>query len=137
MDILKRPQKCETIFHLIWQLLSKRQIMWDMGLNSVAFLENLNFSRNLNFQEKLQNGLCSCTSWSNVWHTIEMFDTYPESSWYKLLENTRKSWNNQKSYFTILDKNMQKRILCISRISFWFSQQYYRFCNNFPYFLIS
>ena len=69
-------------------------------------------NRNLNFQEKLQNGLCSCTSWSNVWHTIEMFDTYPESSWYKLLENTRKSWNNQKSYFTILDKNTQKRILC-------------------------
>ena len=68
-------------------------------------------NRNLNFQEKLQNRLCSCTSWSNVWHTIEMFDTYPESSWYKLLENTRKSWNNQKSYITILDKNTQKRIL--------------------------
>ena len=72
-------------------------------------------NRNLNFQEKLQNGLCSCTSWSNVWHTIEMFDTYPESSWYKLLENTRKSWNNHKSYFTILDKNTQKRILCLAR----------------------
>ena len=69
-------------------------------------------NRNLNFQEKLQNGLCSCTSWSNVWHAIEMFDTYPESSWYKLLKNTRNSWNNQKSYFTILDKNTQKRILC-------------------------
>ena len=70
-------------------------------------------NRNLNFQEKLQNRLCSCTSWSNVWHTIEMFDTYPESSWYKLLENTRKNWNNHKSYFTILDKNTQKRILCM------------------------
>ena len=68
-------------------------------------------NRNLNFQEKLQNGLCSCTSWSNVWHTIEMFDTYPERSWYKLLENTRKGWNNHKSYFAILDKNTQKWIL--------------------------
>jgi len=71
-------------------------------------------NRNPNFQEKLQNGLCSCTSWSNVWHTIEMFDTYPDSSWYKLLKNKRKSWNNQKSYFTILDKNTQKRILWVT-----------------------
>jgi hypothetical protein len=42
-DILKRPQKFETISHLIWHLLSKRQITWEIVLNFVAFLENLNF----------------------------------------------------------------------------------------------
>ena len=84
-------------------------------------------NRNLNFQEKLQNGLCSCTSWSKVWHTIEMFDAYPESSWYKLLENTRKSWNNQKSYFTILDKNTQKRILRVGQNNFGNKIPYLKF----------
>ena len=63
------------------------------------------------FKKNCKMGYVLALSWSNVWHTIEMFDTYPESSWYKLLENRRKSWNNQKSYFTILDKNTQKRIL--------------------------
>ena len=43
MDILKRPQKFNTISHLIWHLLSKRQIMWEIVSNFVAFLENLNF----------------------------------------------------------------------------------------------
>ena len=36
--------------------------------------------------------------------------------WYKLLENTRKIWNNHKSYITILDKNTQKRILWVAAI---------------------
>ena len=45
MDILKRPQKFETISHLIWHLLSKYQIMWEIVLNFVAFLENLNFKK--------------------------------------------------------------------------------------------
>ena len=67
--------------------------------------------RNLNFQEKIEKWATYVVALPPVWHTIEMFDTYPESSWYKLLENTRKSWNNQKSYITILDKNTQKRIL--------------------------
>ena len=44
-------------------------------------------------------------------NTNEICDTYPESSWYKLLKNARKSWNNHKSYITILDKNTQKLIL--------------------------
>ena len=44
LDILKRPQKFETISHLIWHLLSKRQIMWEIVSNFVAFLENLNFN---------------------------------------------------------------------------------------------
>ena len=44
-DILKRPQKFETLFHLIWNLLSKRQIMWEIVSNFVAFLENLNFTK--------------------------------------------------------------------------------------------
>ena len=43
-DILKRPQKCETISHWIWHLLSKRHIMWEIVSNFVAFLENLNFN---------------------------------------------------------------------------------------------
>ena len=38
-DILKRPKKFETITHFIWQLLSKRQIKWEMVSNFVAFLE--------------------------------------------------------------------------------------------------
>ena len=42
-DILKRPQKFETISNLIWHLLSKRQIMCEIVSNFVAFLENLNF----------------------------------------------------------------------------------------------
>ena len=37
-------------------------------------------------QAKLQNGLCSCTSWGYMWKTNEMYDTYPTSSWYKLLK---------------------------------------------------
>ena len=43
LDIMKRPQKFETISHLIWYLLSKHQIMWEIVSNFVAFLENLNF----------------------------------------------------------------------------------------------
>ena len=38
------PQKFETISHEIWILLSKRQIMWEIFSNFVAFLENLNFN---------------------------------------------------------------------------------------------
>ena len=50
-DILKRQQKFETISHLIWHLLSKRQIKWEIVSNFVAFLENLNFTilNRLNF----------------------------------------------------------------------------------------
>ena len=73
-------------------------------------------NRNLIFQEKLQNSLCSCTSWGYMCNTNDICDTYPESSWYKLLKNARKSWNNHKSFWTLLellDKNTQKRILCI------------------------
>ena len=79
-------------------------------------------NRNLIFQEKLQNSLCSCTSWGYMCNTNDICDTYPESSWYKLLKNARKSWNNHKSFWTLLellDKNTQKRILC----SFW--KKYY------------
>ena len=71
-------------------------------------------NRNLIFQAKLQNSLCSCTSWGYMCNTNEICDTYPESSWYKLLKNARKSWNNHKSFWTLLellDKNTQKRIL--------------------------
>ena len=68
-------------------------------------------NRNLIFQAKLQNSLCSCTSWGYMCNTNEICDTYPESSWYKLLKNARKNWNNHKSYITILDKNTQKRTL--------------------------
>ena len=75
--------------------------------------------RNLIFQAKLQNSLCSCTSWGYMCNTNDICDTYPESSRYKLLKNARKSWNNQKSFWTILellDKNTQKRILCAEPI---------------------
>ena len=65
-------------------------------------------NRNLIFQAKLQNSLCSCTSWGYMCNTNEICDTYPESSWYKLLKNARKSWNNHKSYCTILDNFGQK-----------------------------
>ena len=41
-DIMKRPQKFETISHLIWILLSKRQIKWDI-VSKFVVLENLNF----------------------------------------------------------------------------------------------
>ena len=41
---MKRPQKFETISHLIWHLLSKRQIKWEIVSKFVAFLENLNFN---------------------------------------------------------------------------------------------
>ena len=41
-------------------------------------------------------------------NTNEICDTYPESSWYKLLKNARKSWNNHKSYCTLLDNFGQK-----------------------------
>ena len=44
--IMKRPQKFETISHLIWHLLSKRQIRWKIISKFVAFLENLNFNDN-------------------------------------------------------------------------------------------
>ena len=46
LHILKRPQKFETISHLIWHLLSKRQIMWEIISNFVAFLEKQNFTKN-------------------------------------------------------------------------------------------
>ena len=36
---------------MIWYLLSKRQIKWDIVSNFVAFLENLNFKRS--FFQKL------------------------------------------------------------------------------------
>ena len=65
-------------------------------------------NRNLIFQAKLQNSLCSCTSWGYMCNTNEICDTYPESSWYKLLKNARKSWNNHKSYCTLLDNFGQK-----------------------------
>ena len=41
---MKRPQKFETITHLIWHLLSKSQIKWEIVSKFVAFLENLNFT---------------------------------------------------------------------------------------------
>ena len=65
-------------------------------------------NRNLIFQAKLQNSLCSCTSWGYMCNTNEICDTYPESSWYKLLKNARKSWNNHKSYCTLLENFEQK-----------------------------
>ena len=43
---------------------------------------------------------------------MKFFDTYPKSSWYKLLKNARKSWNNNKSYITILDKTKNKNGYC-------------------------
>ena len=43
MDILKRSQKFETIIHLIWHFLSKRQIKWKIVSKFVAFLQLLNF----------------------------------------------------------------------------------------------
>ena len=43
-DIMKRPQKFETISHLIWHLLSKCQIKREIVSKFVAFLENLNFN---------------------------------------------------------------------------------------------
>ena len=45
LDILKRPQKFDTISHLIWHLLSKGQIMLEIVSNFAASLENLNFIR--------------------------------------------------------------------------------------------
>jgi len=88
-------------------------------------------NRNLILQEKLQNGLCSCTSYGYMWNTNEICDTYAESSWYKLLKNARKSWNNHKSYITILDKNTQKWILwygkcCLNLVSHLNLQQIFR-----------
>ena len=65
-------------------------------------------NRNLIFQAKLQNSLCSCTSWGYMCNTNEICDTYPESSWYKLLKNARKSWSNHKSYCTLLNNFGQK-----------------------------
>ena len=65
-------------------------------------------SRNLILQAKLQNGLCSWTFWGYMCNTNGICDTYPESSWYKLLKNARKTWNNHKSYFTLLDNFGQK-----------------------------
>ena len=65
-------------------------------------------NRNLIFQAKLQNSLCSCTSWGYMCNTNDICDTDPESSWYKLLKNARKSWNNHKSYCTLLDNFGQK-----------------------------
>ena len=65
-------------------------------------------NRNLIFPEKLQNSPCSCNSWGYMCNTIEICDTYHESSWYKLLKNARKSWNNHKSYCTLLENFGQK-----------------------------
>ena len=65
-------------------------------------------NRNLIFQAKLQNSLCSCTSWGYMCNTNEICDTYPESPWYKLLKNARKNWNNHKSCCTLLDNFGQK-----------------------------
>ena len=47
-------------------------------------------------------------SWGYLWNANEIYVTYPESSWYKLLKNARKSWNNHKSYCTLLDNFGQK-----------------------------
>ena len=38
----EKATKFETISHLIWHSLSKRQIKWGIVSNFVAFLENLN-----------------------------------------------------------------------------------------------
>jgi hypothetical protein len=65
-------------------------------------------NRNLIFQTKLQNSLCSYTSWGYMCNTNEMCDTYPENSWYRLLKNVRKSWNNHKLYCTLWDNFGQK-----------------------------
>ena len=40
----EKATKNETISHLIWHLISKRQIIWEIVSNFVAFLENLNFN---------------------------------------------------------------------------------------------
>ena len=68
-------------------------------------------NRNLNFQENCKIGYVLISN-------ISIVCSYYWNVWYKLLENTRKSWNNHKSYITILDKNTPKRILWdISRIA--------------------
>ena len=39
----EKATKIETISNMIWLLLSKRQIMWEIVSNFVAFLKNLTF----------------------------------------------------------------------------------------------
>ena len=56
----------------------------------------------------------------------EICDTYPESSWYKLLKNARKSWNNHKSNCTLLDICGQKysktdTVYYLRTKSFWYT----------------
>ena len=41
---MKRPEKFETISHMIWNLLIKRQIKWKIVSKFVVFSENLNFN---------------------------------------------------------------------------------------------
>ena len=65
-------------------------------------------NRNLNFREKLQNGLCSCPSWSNVWHTIEIYYTNPES----LIWAIEKYKKHQNHLLQLLDKNTPKLPRC-------------------------
>ena len=63
MDILKRPQIFETISKLIWHLLNKRQIMWDIVSNFVAFLKNLNFT-------KKSQSLTTDSKFSAIYHHV-------------------------------------------------------------------
>ena len=51
-------------------------------------------------------------------NTNKICDTYHESSWYKLLKNARKSWNNHKSYCTLLD-NVDCSKALSNLLSFW------------------
>ena len=65
-------------------------------------------NKNLIFQAKLQNSLCSCTSWGYMCNTNEICDTYSESSWYKLLKNAEKVeiiTNHFEHYWTKIPKN--------------------------------
>ena len=41
----EKATKFEPISHLIWHVLSKRQIMWEIFSNFLAFLENLNINK--------------------------------------------------------------------------------------------
>ena len=93
----------------------------------LTFFPTWDSNRNLIFQAKLQNSLCSCTSWGYMCNTNEICDTYPDISYWKMQEKVEIVTNHILHFWTILDKNTRKRIL-------WVRQNNYG--NKIPFFLL-
>ena len=125
---MKRPQKFETIFHLIWHFLSKRQIKWKIISFFVAFLEKLNFI--LLWRLSVPNSLSfyrpkTILDWSNCfWNKPKRFEMGQKS----YLVRDIKPLNNH--FFSPIFSSLRvEKVNKIVFFQFWTNKKFLFFFN--------